>query len=209
MRLIKNYCYVIAILGLFPASANALILNYTGANFTSVQNHAPSLETFTSTDNVSFSLNLTEALGNNLNLAAISPVAFTASAGALTLSNLTTTNSFFHFSTDSVGQITEWALNASIFSPTTGGGYTKGISTTNLSDPIWGSVADMASSMLCGPLSTAIGCNPGAENKGSIWDNMGTWSYQTSTASSVPEPGTLGLFALGLLGLAYRKRQIA
>jgi hypothetical protein len=167
----------IAVLGLPLANAN-VILTYTGNNFTSVTG------VYTTSDKVTASITLANPLGNNLNLASVSPLSFTMNDGEQTL---TQNNSLrnVQFSTDPTGVITNWdvfsAMQASI-APT----LFNQIITSNAATP--DGIADKGNNIFL----------PGsASNSG----NPGTW---TETTVSVPAPSIgRGLPALLAIGGAW------
>jgi hypothetical protein len=94
----------LALLGLSAANAN-VILTYTGKDFTNFT--AP----YTGTDMVTAAITLANPLGDNLNLAPVTPLAFSLSDGVQTVTNNTPSlNTSFEFSTNAVGVIDGWSV---------------------------------------------------------------------------------------------------
>jgi MYXO-CTERM domain-containing protein len=163
-----------------PAHAD-VILTYTGNDFT--QFTAP----YTGTDKVTASITLANPLGDNLNLAPVTPLAFSLSDGVQTLTNDTPSlDTSFEFSTNAMGVIDGWFVR---LIDTSGG--PPNIFTATES----GAVMDFAAAISF----TATGSNG---------NDPGTW---TSTSVAVPAPPLSNLAGLGVLGLAFlwrRRRQI-
>jgi hypothetical protein len=99
----------LALLGLSAANAN-VILTYTGNDFTTLSPpFAPN--PYTATDKVTASITLANPLGDNLNLALVTPLAFSLNDGVQTITDASSLAvKEFLFSTDSAGAITAWVV---------------------------------------------------------------------------------------------------
>jgi hypothetical protein len=162
-----------------PAAKANVILAYTGNVFTVFS--AP----YTGTDKVTASITLANPLGDNLNFASVTPLAFSLSDGVQTITNELTQRASFIFSTDSTGTIILW--NVAAFTPTS---TSDEIATINNIR----TTADFT--VRSGPIESSVNNDPG------------TW---TVTTVPVPEPPLSNLAAFGVLGLAFfwrRGRQI-
>jgi PEP-CTERM motif len=168
---------VIALLS-SPAAHAGVILTYTGNDFTSF--NVP----YTSTDKVTASITLANPLGDNLNLAQVTPLAFSLSDDVRTISDATPSFAgTFNFSTDATGMITEWDVEASrTFGPA------DFISTQNTP----GTIIDIAVLI------------PVGLHMASVPDDPGIWT------TTIPEPSTVSVLGTGLLGLGllgWHRRQ--
>jgi hypothetical protein len=99
----------LALLGLSAANAN-VILTYTGNDFTTLSPPGPP-SNYTATDKVTASITLANPLGDNLNLASVTPLAFSLNDGVQTITDASSLAvKEFLFSTDSAGAITAWVV---------------------------------------------------------------------------------------------------
>jgi MYXO-CTERM domain-containing protein len=167
-----------------PSICHATVLSYTGNVFTTFD--AP----YTGTDKVTASITLAAPLADNLNLASVTPLAFSVSDGVQTITDKTAIGSTrFEFSTDSSGNIIDWSIDVA-----TGGGNL--ITTLDLPASLMIPPEDQGETVINSIVKTGNSFSPG------------TW---TSSASPVPAPpigaglGT-GLLSVGLLWL-WRRRQ--
>jgi PEP-CTERM motif len=180
----------LALMSLSSANAN-VTLTYTGDYFTTFG--VP----YTPNDKVTGSIALATALGDNLNLESVTPVAFSFNDGVQTLSNTDTAafQTIFEFSTDSIGVITNWSVDVQEPVPINSTHEFSEIFTDNNASQ----VADQGIVSL-----------PGRTLAGSIADTPGVWSSPGSTPT-VPEPSTVTMIGVaGLLGLGFafwRRRQ--
>jgi hypothetical protein len=98
-----------------PAAHADGILTYIGNDFTFF------ISAYTSTDKVTASITLANPLADNLNLAPVTPLAFSLNDGVQTISNRTAPIiTTFDFSTNATGEITEWDVGARFPSPSSG-----------------------------------------------------------------------------------------
>ena len=170
----------IALLSSPAANAN-VILTYTGNDFTTFSSP------YTGTDKVTASITLANPLGDNLNLAPVTPLAFSLNDGVQTITNASASIEVqaFDFSTDATGTITNWIVNAITTS-------TAIIRTQNTPQ-------------------TAVILDAGIlpdHSTGLVQSSPGAWS---SPGNPVPAPPLSNLAAFGVLGLAFfwrRGRQI-
>lgn len=168
--------FVAAVVGAVgPGVANAsVVYDYAGHDFTGVSGP------YTTADSVTGSMTLSAALGDNLNLATVTPTAFSFSDGVQTISSPNTSS--FMFSTDASGNITQY--NVSLLTPL-GPGTIAAINVLTLT------TEDDVS--FNGSTATTGVTSPG------VW----------STAAVTPLPAALPLFAtgLGLTGLFGWRRK--
>jgi MYXO-CTERM domain-containing protein len=159
-----------------PAAHADVILTYTGNDFTSVSGP------YTTADRVTASINLAIPLADNLNLAPVTPLAFSLGDGVQTITNAPIrTDSSFAFTTDATGTIIDWRIDVRVVAlpndiVTTGGPAGQGID-EGIIDPV---------------------------QVGSVFGDPGTW---TTSASAVPAPPLSNLAAFGVLGLAFLWRR--
>jgi MYXO-CTERM domain-containing protein len=155
-----------------PAAHAHVILTYTGNDFTFF------IVPYTSTDKVTASITLANPLGDNLNLAPVTPRVFSLSDGVRTLSEVDPSISgIFEFSTNAAGMITEWDVEASRT-----GGPANFIATQDVP----GMIIDIAVLI------------PVGSHMGSVLNDPGVW---TASSAAVPEPPTVSVLGAGLLGL--------
>ena len=127
------------------------------------------------TDSVTGWFTVASPLTANIPSSLIIPAAYSFSDGVQTLSSSSPSlTSQFRVGTDGIGDITNWSISVS-----------------------WSTVNEIYTTSV-GGVSQDEGFMGAAE--GLIGQHPGTWVE--STASAVPEPGTLILFASALLGMA-------
>ena len=170
-------------LSLLPTSAQAnTIYTYIGNPFTVFSG----LDACPSVCNISGSLTLASPLAANLPFEAITPAAFSFTDGSITVT--ADQGGRFDVATDPGGNISFWEIAL-------GSGQVGGpgvcISLDSVRDPT-GTPQDN---------SLSVSCSSGAfAGSALVNDNPGSWS--SSTVAPVPEPGTLILVGIGLLGIA-------
>jgi hypothetical protein len=163
---------------LFAASARAdTIYTYTGNPFTVFSG----LDACPPVCNISGSFTLASPLAANLPFEAITPAAFSFTDGSVTV----TEGGRFEVATDSGGNISFWEIALGSGQP-----FGPGVCTSldTVRDPV-GTPQDNSLSVSCSIeafIGTAL-----------VNSNPGSWS-----SSAVPEPGTLILVGIGLLGIA-------
>lgn len=165
--------YCIALPRLTAAQAN-VILNYTGNDFTSF------FSPYTGTDKVTETIILATQLGDNLNFASVTPLAFSLSDGVQTIDNSNGSIAVpFRFSTSATGAITKWETIVFLSADDSN----RIFSLNNI--PSEAFVEDGGQIHFPPPQGFAAnGNNPG------IW-----------TITTVPEPPTVFDLSAGLLGL--------
>lgn len=167
---------------LFAASARAdTIYTYTGNPFTVFSG----LDACPPVCNISGSFTLASPLAANLPFEAITPTAFSFTDGSVTVTEGASEGGRFEVATDSGGNISFWEIALGSGQP-----FGPGVCTSldTVRDPI-GSPQDNSINVVCStdaPIGTAL-----------VNSNPGSWS-----SSTVPEPGTLILVGIGLLGIA-------
>jgi hypothetical protein len=159
--------------------------DYTGNDFTGVDGP------FTTSDSVSGSFTVAQALGDNLSFVIIDPTSFSFTDGVDTITNANS-NAFddgFEVATNASGEITNWSIDVEGSGP--------------------------------GLFSILLGNTNGAAQDGGVdggsvgfnIDDPGTWSTAGTGApvAVTPEPSTLALLGTGVLGLAgaVRRRFLA
>jgi hypothetical protein len=170
------FALALALAPVSSARADVVTYTYVGADFTNA--HAP----FTTAENLTGTITFATPLAANLNGAAITPVAFSFTAGPETITNLTynPSSSFsrLNFYTDSSGNLTGWDIQVAF-----GGGgqinienFTSGIG-PNVRDQVTDSGPDFASVV----------------NK----------AGQFTLTAAVPEPSTWAMMILGFVGLGF------
>lgn len=174
-----------SLLDFSPASANT-IYTYTGNDFTITTG------AYTTSDQVTGTIDLATALGDNFGPSFISPVSFSFSDGVQTLTNLTAglDANFLGFSTDASGNIVTWiVLMNEPFSLLNYEIYTEKPNPTDAFSSDGGYYA--------------------TTNEGYVLGNPSMWTAMSQT----PIPAALPLFAsgLGAIGLLgwRRKRKAA
>lgn len=167
---------------LAASSASAsVILTYTGQDFTHV------MGSYTTSDHLTGTIDLSSPLGDNLNFAAVTPTSFSFSDGQQTLTQADTfTTEMFEFSTDSSGTITGWLVDLEV-------GPNHGILTAGFESALTFPTVD------AGLLNS--------DNGGGNLGDPGCWEGQTCVATTVPEPLTLSLFGAGLAGVVAMRRR--
>jgi|SRR6516165_11838595 len=169
-----------------PSICHATVmLTYTGNDFTNFTN------LYKATDKVTVSITLATPLGDNLNLAPVTPLMFSLNDGVGTIRNTDPpASSLFEFSTDSSGNITGWDVNATEGSPVS---FFQ-ITTENATSV--GTTDNAEISNTGSGTSTASNTN-----------KPGAW---TTATAAVPEPSTVSVLGAGVLGLGllwWRRRQ--
>jgi MYXO-CTERM domain-containing protein len=179
----------LALLDLSAAHAN-VILTYTGNDFTGFSVPPPP-NPYTTADKVTATITLATPLGDNLNFATVTPLAFTLSDGVQTITDAQSIfASRFAYSTNGSGQVTAWDVAAILQVSTS----FASIVTENDPDP--------------GVLVFLDAGNQLSGASAQTDNHPGTW---TETNVAVPAPPLSNLAALGVLGLAFfwrRRRQI-
>jgi PEP-CTERM motif len=168
----------------FLAQAD-IIYSYTGNPFTNVTGSV-----YSTTDSISGFFTLTSALGSNFSFQSITPKTFSFTDQHQTLTDTTPSLlADFQVSTDAAGNIDQWEIsiltNNGILPLTE-------FSTQNL--PISAADAAVTTDALGNIIS--LGNNPAG---------VGVWT--TTSITPVPEPNSLSLLVLGVLGIAFMARK--
>lgn len=188
---------------------NAIIMDYQGNNFTDSSLTGPTTpsDQYTTSDSVNGWIELSAMLAPNLDQESVTPLSFSFSDGVNTFDETTATTSLFYFWTDASGTITDWQVLVRSFPDITGGGLIGEITTSStVIGPIYTTIADTGSNTLCGPASTSASCvisgDPFYYQDAFVGDAPGVWSVK----AAVPEPSTLALLSLGLLGIGATRK---
>jgi len=168
-----------------PLMASSVTYTYTGNDFT--------INTFpyTTSDSVSGYFTLATALGDGLSDVAISPVTYSFTDGVQTFTNAAPPSTVtFDVSTSATGAITEWyILLQNPYAP----GQTYDVETAD----------GLAETRDFGEFPEGAGVGQGV-----ILFDPGTWVQSGGGTSPTPEPGYLGLIALGLVGIGVVRRKM-
>jgi hypothetical protein len=193
VREMKTELKVACLAGAFALATSGALANvtyvYTGNIFTNFQNSAG---LFNFGDKVTGEVVLPAALGSNFPFQPVTPLSYSLSAGALTLSF---GSSSFSFSTNSSGSVNSWNVLDSLVIIHTGS-FIHSSNTTS-------SIQDEAS---VGTFFSVFS----ASNSGF----PGFWTLETGGGGggSVPEPAGWTMMLIGFAGLgfmAYRARRTA
>jgi hypothetical protein len=160
---------------------------------------------YTTTDFVSGFIELLAPLDASLVGGFVTPVSFSFSDGVNTITSANAPSiASFEFWTDGSGQIVNWAVNVFEFNP---GVFRRTVQTLNLPGTLG---TDEGTSVLCGPVVDCIDA-AGNLNLDPLYAQFGrndalpgVW---TTAATPVPEPETLSLLNIGLLGAAFARRR--
>jgi hypothetical protein len=207
MKLIRVNVSALAIIFLFSVALDSkagYFYTYTGEDYTSIPNDSAPGVVYTTGMNVTVTMELSSPIGDNFDNIpskmssppSLSPIYFSMSDGIKTITNTSPDLSVadFYFKTDNAGDITNWEVEAQVF--------TILGSTSVLNDIFTESGSDSAEYAV-EPFPAQKGV-PGEVSSASN-SLVGQWSGPI--AGSVPEPATLGLVALGLAGLGFSRRK--
>lgn len=180
---------VICIFSLIYCQSNvvnaSVIYTYTGNNYTDIFG---SVSTYDTTMNIQGSLELNSLLASNLINSIVTPLSFNFTDGVNTFTDANSGTAFFSFTTDSLSNITSWAIDLDIPypSPTVVGDLKPFLSSY--------SGFDSVQTLTCVTVTDGV-CALGTSFS---WaQNMitpGVWTV-------VPVPAAVWLFGSGLIGL--------
>jgi hypothetical protein len=185
------------------ASRAEVILNYVGPTFDAFYPSGNPPESYTTSNQVTATLVLADALGANLQAAYVTPLSYSFSDG---LNSVSSANllSYFYFSTNASGAVTYWGAEID-----TDVGNTE-LSMFTIYNNRTNQLSDAGIDRFCSAPAASYTC--GNNSIGVAWGQYsavvsplpaGTgWSMQTVP---VPEPGTPLLLAAGLAVLAARR----
>ena len=199
-------------------TANADTYEYTGGPYSSCYgSYAPCYGNYGVTG--SFTAG---PLAPDLTNQTVDPTSFSFTDGLITLDQSNTVTSYFQVSTDAAGNITNWSVNATIYSIYYAGPYEYGSYETIYSSPgtdwsVFNSYftfsvpisfptpvycdATQSYSYMCGA-NTYQGYSYSGASDGA---NRGIWADLSDDPISTPESSTLLLLGVGLFGLVMWK----
>jgi hypothetical protein len=197
-----SFWSVVIVLVLFvsfnPSEVSAnTILSYTGSNYSSVVN-GPYPGAYTTSMHISATFELSNDLGPGYDWT-IDPIHFSLSDGVHTLTDSTPgVGTLFYFMTDGTGAVQSWTFAGTVQTPGfndihSDGSYLPGVDSSNQPIPFY--INEYAMAAACD-----LGCSADVASS----STLGTW---TSTRTSVPEPSSLGMLAIGLAGLGFQLRK--
>lgn len=162
---------------------------YTGNDFISYSSGP-----FSPTDAVTASITLADPLGDSLDQSAVTPISFTIGDGVSTITNATATSATILFSTDGDGDIDGWTISVGLVSAKIGIGSFD-------NSPYSGEPTLPTYDIGCTNISDGY-CT--AADQGYVLTDPGTWA---ATVDAVPEPASLALMAVSVLGSGFVSRR--
>jgi hypothetical protein len=160
---------------------------------------------FDGNDSVSGSFTLEGGLQANLSLAAVNPLAWSFTAGILSMDNsLSSVNTKFLFSTDGAGTITDWEVQVDRFVGFGPGEQYHQIDVLSFTN----SALIQECTLFTGTPEECVGSSI-MEDFGAEETGRGEWSVQE--VGAVPVPAAIWLFGTALIGFVgmSRRRKVA
>jgi hypothetical protein len=202
--------------------ANATVIyDYVGKPFTTIVDHEIPAGTYTTSMFVTASLTFANPLAANTPYVLfnfLTPLAYTISDGRQTFDGSKITDELIVvLSTDAGGNISRWLVDAeNTFTGWKPGDKSFLISTVNVDNPNDHHEADQGFQQycmyyvgdFCGLDTYDQGYNQSYDPKQPA---VGTWTMRTvgdSVSATVPEPSTVPMLSLGLIGLAWFRRTL-
>ena len=185
--------------GIAPAYAATTVYSYEGNTFNSFSGGGP----WDATDKITASLTMSSALGANLVNEYVIPVSWSVSDGVQTITEATGNANQIRFSTNELGEITEWfAFFGENASPGPSEGDVRHEITTEFSV-----FYDLAADSVLRRVYASGGWVDDEYASLFSYSPATTQGVWTATSTAVPVPAAVWLFGSGLIGLVGMARR--